>query len=207
MPADHLRTLVDAVQALRPERSRVIVGIAGAPGAGKSTLAEAVVTALGPASVLVPMDGFHLANEELARLDLADRKGAPETFDGRGFVHLLRRLRAADELVYAPCFRRDLEQAIGSAIPVPAGAEVIVVEGNYLLLPAAPWSGGRELFDLVAYLEVPEETRVTRLLVRAVEGGRDEAEARDWVYRNDEANARLVAASRDRADLVLGATV
>jgi pantothenate kinase len=149
------------------------------------------------------MDGFHLSNEELARLGLADRKGAPETFDAWGFVHLMRRFRAAEELVYAPVFYRSIEQAIASALPVPASVEVVVVEGNYLALPAQPWAQARSLFDLVAYLEVPDEVRVARLLERARTGGRDEAAARDWVYRNDEANARLIAASRDRADVVL----
>jgi pantothenate kinase len=182
---------------------RVIVGITGPPGAGKSTVAEWLVRRLGGDAVAVPMDGFHLSNEELGRLGLAHRKGAPETFDAWGFVHLMRRLRAAEELVYAPLFHRTVEQAISSALPVPAGVRLVVVEGNYLLLPTQPWAQARPLFDLVAYLEVPDETRVARLLARARAGGRDEAAARDWVMRNDEANARIIAANRDRADVVL----
>jgi pantothenate kinase len=130
-------------------------------------------------------------------------KGAPETFDAGGFVHLLRRLRTAEELVYAPIFNRALEQAISAAIPVPPDVELVVVEGNYLLLPDPPWSTGRPLFDLAIYLEVPAAVRVPRLLARARDGGRDAAAAHDWVHRNDEANARIIAASRDRADAVL----
>jgi pantothenate kinase len=182
---------------------RVLVGITGPPGAGKSTLAQALVRRLADGAVSVPMDGFHLSNEELDRLGLADRKGAPETFDAWGFVHLMRRLRAAEELVYAPAFYREIEQAIASALPVPRDTRLVVVEGNYLLLPTRPWALARPLFDLVVYLQVPDDVRVARLLARASEAGRDAAAARDWVLRNDEANARIVAASRDRADLVL----
>jgi pantothenate kinase len=197
------QTLVDQVLPLL-RGDRVVVGIAGPPGAGKSTLAAALVSGVGsPRAVWVPMDGFHLSNEELARLGLAHRKGAPETFDAWGFVHLLRRLRAAEELVYAPLFDRAIEQSIACALAVPAEVELVVVEGNYLLLPTDPWALARPLFDLTVYLDVPGEIRVPRLLERARRGGRDEAAARDWVYRNDEANARIVAASRDRADLVM----
>ena len=206
MPQDPVQTLADRVAALAPPTGggRFIVGIAGAPGAGKSTLAHGLVAALGLGrAVLVPMDGFHLSQEELSRLGLADRKGAPDTFDAWGFVNLMRRLRAAEELVYAPEFRREIEQSIGSAIPVPPEVEIVVVEGNYLLLDSRPWALARPLFDLVAYLDVPDETRVARLLDRARAGGRDEAAARDWVFRNDEANAALVAASRGRADMPL----
>jgi len=203
MPVTPVDALAETVAPLLDGR-RVIVGIAGPPGAGKSTLAADLVRRLADRrAVVVPLDGFHLANEELARLGLAHVKGAPETFDAWGFVHLLRRLQARDELVYAPTFKRELEEAINSAIPVPVEAELVVVEGNYLLLPESPWSLGRPLFDLAVYLDVPAAVRVPRLLARAREGGRDEAAAHDWVFRNDEANARRIAASRDRADVVL----
>jgi uridine kinase len=147
---------------LDSDRPRILVGIAGPPAAGKSTLAGTLATALraeyGPdASVAVPMDGFHLANAELARLGLADRKGAPETFDAAGFAALLRRLREPvdGEVVYAPEYSRVLHESIGSAIPVPAAVRVVVVEGNYLLLPRPPWDAVRATLDLVLYLEAP----------------------------------------------------
>jgi pantothenate kinase len=194
------------------EGRRAIVGIAGPPGAGKSTLAEAVVADYGPAwgagrvaggAVVVPMDGFHLSNVELDRLGLADRKGAPETFDGAGFVALLRRIRANEETVYAPAYSRVLHESIGGVIPVPSTVDLVVVEGNYLLLPEEPWSRARPLFDLVLYLDAPPAERVDGLVRRQRDRGLDEAAARDWVHRSDEANARLVAATRDRADAVV----
>lgn len=204
MPAP-VDTLADLVAPLLDGR-RVLVGIAGAPGAGKSTLAADLVHRFAEVpSVAVPLDGFHLSNEELARIGLARVKGAADTFDAWGFVHLLRRLRAAQELVYAPMFNRSLEQAINAAIPVPVDIELVVVEGNYLLLPDEPWSLGRPLFNLAVYLDVPATVRVPRLLERALAGGRDPGAAHDWVHRNDEANAARVAASRDRADVILTA--
>ena len=188
---------------------RVIVGIAGAPAAGKSTLAASLATDLratdGPtAAVAIGMDGFHLANSELSRLGRAARKGAPETFDAYGFLALLRRLRAADEpVVYAPTYSRTLHESIGSAVPVFAGVRVVVVEGNYLLLPAPPWDQVRDLLDLSVYLETPTDVRLPALVRRQRSRGLDRDAARDWVSRSDEANAALIATTRDRAHVVL----
>ncbi len=155
------------------------------------------------AAVCVPMDGFHLSNMELGRLGLADRKGAPETFDGWGFVHLLGRIRAREELVYAPVFNRVLNESIGSAMPIFPSVELVVVEGNYLLLPEDPWVRARPLYDLTIYLDVPDEVRVPRLVRRQRARGLSSAAALDWVQRSDEANARLVATTRTYADVVL----
>jgi pantothenate kinase len=202
------RTALDPL--LASGRRRILVGIAGPPAAGKSTLAVSLADALrreyGPdGAVAVPMDGFHLANAELVRLGLADRKGAPETFDAAGFVHLLARLREApeDEVVYAPEFNRSLNESVGSAIPVPARVRVVVVEGNYLLLPDPPWDRVRPLLDLVLYIDAPTPTRIDALLRRQRSRGLSRDAAHDWVHRSDEANAALIAATRERADRVL----
>ena len=199
--------LIDALGVVDPllaGASRLMVGVAGPPGAGKSTLAVALASARNGA--MVPMDGFHLANSELRRLGLSDRKGAPETFDVAGFVHLLRRLRTAypGETVYAPAFTRALEEPVAGAIPVFPQVRLVVVEGNYLLIPEGHWAHVRPLLDLVIYVDTASaESRTTALLRRARARGLDREAAHDWVFRNDEANARLVASTRSRADVVL----
>src|SRR5690606_41257743 len=145
-------------RALAAQGGRRILGIAGAPGAGKSTLAHAVVEALGEDARLVGMDGFHLAEAELHRLGRHDRKGAPDTFDALGYVALLRRLRAADErVVYAPFFDCSLEEPIGCAVPVPREVPLVVTEGNYLLVADGDWAGVRPLLDECWYVEQDEE--------------------------------------------------
>ncbi len=177
---------------------RLVLGIAGAPGAGKSTLAELVVRTVDDA-VLVPMDGFHLAQAELRRLGRADRKGAPDTFDRGGFVALLERVRAADASVYAPTFDRSLEEPIAGSILVPATAPLVVVEGNYLLL----WPQVRPLLDETWWVEVDDDLRRDRLVARHVAYGKDPSLARAWVLGSDEANARTVASGRSDADWLI----
>ncbi|WP_327266088.1 nucleoside/nucleotide kinase family protein [Streptomyces sp. NBC_01232] len=192
-------------EALAAPGGRRILGIAGPPGAGKSTLAARIADALGPErAVVVPMDGFHLARAELDRLGRADRKGAPDTFDAAGYVALLRRLRAADgPTVYAPAFDRSLEEPIAGSIPVAPHVPLVITEGNYLLHDAGEWASVRPLLDEAWYLAPAEGLRLDRLIERHVRHGKDPAYAREWVARSDEANARLVAPGRDRADLVL----
>ncbi len=188
---------------------RILIGITGPPAAGKSTLAASLARALrgefgADAAVSVPMDGFHLANTELDRLGLAPRKGAPETFDAAGFVALLDRLRACPaEPVYAPEYSRTLHESIGGAIPVPPSVRVVVVEGNYLLLPRPPWDRVRALLDLTMYVDTADSTRVGALVRRQRARGLDPQAALNWVHRSDESNAALVATTREHADLVL----
>jgi len=212
--SSHPAVLAGARSAVTPllesDLTRILVGIAGPPAAGKSTLAVTLATALraeyGPdAAVAVPMDGFHLANAQLARLGLSDRKGAPETFDGAGFAALLRRLRAPadDEVVYAPEYSRVLHESIGGAIAVPAAVRVVVVEGNYLLLPRPPWDAVRSVLDLALYLEAPAPVRVDALIRRQLSRGLEPVAAVDWVERSDEVNAALIAGTRRYADVVL----
>ncbi|MEU9144580.1 nucleoside/nucleotide kinase family protein [Streptomyces sp. NPDC048349] len=213
--------LAGRAAALAARGSRRILGIAGPPGAGKSTLAALLAEALGPeTAVVVPMDGFHLARAELDRVGLTDRKGAPDTFDAAGYVALLRRLRGSDGVaadaaeavdagtvgagtVYAPAFDRSLEEPIAGSIPVTPGVPLVITEGNYLLHDAGEWASVRALLDEAWYLAPDEELRVRRLVDRHVRHGKDPARARAWVARSDEPNARLVAAGRHRADLVV----
>jgi len=183
---------------------RRILGITGAPGGGKSTLAQQLVDALAPDAVLVPMDGFHLAEAELKRLGTHDRKGAIDTFDGFGFVALLQRLHRCDEaVVYAPTFRRDLEEPIAGAIPVPRDTPLVVTEGNYLLVGEPPWDSLRALIDDVWYVEPDEPTRLDRLMRRHMEFGRDEQAAHDRTHGSDQRNAELIASTKQWADVVV----
>ncbi|NUK39614.1 nucleoside/nucleotide kinase family protein [Streptomyces lunaelactis] len=184
---------------------RLILGIAGAPGAGKTTPAPLLVAALDGLAVLVPMDGFHLAQAELARLGRAGRKGAPDTFDAAGYAALLARLRvpAPGGTVYAPAFDRALEEAVAGSIPVDPGIPLVVTEGNYLLHDEGPWAQVRPLLDEVWYLEIDDAVRVRRLVDRHVRYGKQRAYAERWVQDSDERNARLVARGRNRADFVV----
>lgn len=210
-----VETLAERVRSVLARRpGRCVVGIAGAPGAGKSTLASAVVAALaGPRAgaepldvALVPMDGFHLAGSELVRLGRQDRKGAPDTFDASGYVHLLRRLRDRQDDVYAPEFRREIDEAVAGAVRVDAATEVVVTEGNYLLLDDGPWAGVRPLLDEVWFLDLDEDLRIARLVARHVRHGRSPAQAREWALGPDQCNAERILATRDAADVVLRGT-
>nr|WP_246284479.1 nucleoside/nucleotide kinase family protein [Nocardioides perillae] len=181
-----------------------MLGVAGAPGAGTSTFAAALAAAYG--GVVVPLDGFHLADVELDRRGLRERKGAPETFDVDGYAALLARVRQRRQLVMAPTFQRDLEQPLAGALPVPPGAPLVVTEGNYLLLDAPGWREARALLDAVWHVRVDDALRVRRLVARHEEFGKAPAAARAWVERVDAPNAALVEAASGRADLVLDLT-
>lgn len=210
-----LEEVLDRSRTLAGSGVRRILGIAGPPGAGKSYLAEELAAALGPdLAVVVPMDGFHLAQEVLETLGRAGRKGAADTFDGEGYVALLRRLRhqvaprtttdaALDGVVLAPRFHRDLEEPVGSAIAVRPDVPLVITEGNYLLRPQAPWIDARELLDEVWFLAPPQDLRQERLVARHVSFGRSREAATEHALGSDEVNAREIAATAQLADLVL----
>ena len=180
---------------------RYLFGIAGPPGSGKSTLAAALADEL--AAPVVPVDGFHLSNVVLADLGLLGVKGAAETFDADAFVGLVRRLRTAADAVDCPAFDRTIDEPTADQVRVEPDDAVVIVEGNYLLLDESPWSELVDLFDAVAYLDVADDVRVGRLVDRHVEFGRTRPEALDFARRSDEANARRIAPSRSRADVLV----
>lgn len=191
-------------EALVAAGGRVVLGLVGPPGAGKSMISAAIVEALGEhRAVVVPMDGFHLANQVLRAQGLADVKGNIATFDADGYAALLRRLaeQRADEIVYAPFFDRSLEESIGSAIRVDPQVPLVITEGNYLLSDGTAWERARACLTQCWYVDVPQDRRLHWLIDRHISHGRSPAAAREWVLRTDEANARLVAATADRADV------
>ncbi|MFF5971354.1 nucleoside/nucleotide kinase family protein [Streptomyces sp. NPDC012769] len=208
MDARDMERLTGRARVLAGGGRRRVLGIAGPPGAGKSTLAGWLADRLEGLAVLVPMDGFHLAQAELERLGRAGRKGAPDTFDAAGFTALLARLRAPEPgvTVYAPAFDRALEEPVAGSILVPPEVPLVITEGNYLLHDEGPWAAVRPLLDEAWYVDLDDRDRVPRLVARHVRFGKEPARAERWVAESDEANARVVARGRDRADLVVRMT-
>ena len=199
IPPSYLKRVED----LLSDGRRKLLGLVGPPGAGKSTLAAALRDAFASRSQVVPMDGYHLANVELQRLGRAGRKGAPDTFDSAGYASLLKRLRAQGdaEIVYSPEFRREIEEPIAGAIPVFPDTQLIIAEGNYLLLDEGSWSEVAGLLDEVWYIEVDDSLRSDRLVQRHQHFGRSREAAIAWVAGTDEPNARLIRGTQSRATI------
>ena len=195
-----LAARIAALAAARP--GRVLNAIAGAPGAGKSTLAEALVDRLGPQAALVPMDGFHLDNAILDARGRRFAKGSPDTFDVAGFEAILQRLKAGGEVI-VPVFDRYSDVSRGSARVVPPEARIIVAEGNYLLLREAPWDRLHKLWDLTVFLDVPVAELERRLIDRWHHHGLSDAEARRRAFDNDIPNARRVIDGSVAAEAVI----
>lgn len=198
--------LAETILAMvRESGDRVILGICGAPGAGKSVLAEALAAHLGPeTAVVVPFDGFHLASAVLEGTPLAARRGALETFDLGAYRSLVRRLRDRDDaIVYAPTFVRGLEEPIASAIPVPRETPVVITEGNYLLSPDPTLRAVRELLDAVWYLDTPPEIRLPQLVARHMRFGKPAVDAEAWATGSDQRNADEIEATRASADRII----
>ncbi|PKO60976.1 MAG: nucleoside/nucleotide kinase family protein [Betaproteobacteria bacterium HGW-Betaproteobacteria-18] len=205
LPDEHLPPPIcqQRIAQLLASGERKILGLVAPPGAGKSTLAETLMALYPQHMQGVPMDGFHLANSELERLGRHQRKGAPDTFDAAGFVNLLRRLKnqSSAETIYAPEFRRDMEEPIAGAIAIAPDTPLVITEGNYLLLDDWPWVQVREVVDEIWYLDVPNELRHQRLLARHMRFGRSRAQALDWIANTDEPNALRISQSRQYADV------
>jgi pantothenate kinase len=205
---DILDRLADEAIGLAEDR-RAVLGIAGSPGAGKSTLVEQLLARIGERKgrgwvAHVPMDGFHLADEQLRRIGALHRKGAPDTFDPVGYAHLLKRVAVeTDAPVYAPGFDRALEQPLAAALVVLPTARLVITEGNYLLLEHPTWLQARRAMDRVWFVDSEEALRVERLVARHVEFGKSHDAAQAWVADTDQPNADLVSPTADAADLVI----
>lgn len=188
--------------ALLSHGGRRILGIAGLPGAGKSTLAAQLAEQLGASAMVVPMDGFHLAKAEPRRLGRAERKGAPDTFDAAGYVALLGRIRQQrpGEVIYAPAFHREIEEPIAGEIPIPHDVPLIITEGNYLLMEDGAWAGVRAQLDEAWFVDVDAQQQYGQLLARHMRYGRSQAQAEAWIAQTDAPNAQRIAATAHRAD-------
>lgn len=184
---------------------RYLFGITGPPGSGKSTLAEQLGAALD--APVVAMDGFHLSNAELIERGLLGIKGAPETFAASSFVDLVRELRQPSASVECPTFDRTIDEPVADQTRVTPDDVVVIVEGNYLLLDEAPWGELAELFDATAYMDLPDDVRIERLVDRRVAFGRDRLEALEFVRRSDELNARRIEPGRSRAAVLVSPAV
>ena len=203
-----IELLAERVRAMAAS-GRVIIGIAGIPGAGKTTLARALVEMLdahGTPAAHLPMDGFHLRASALAARGLADRKGAPDTYDVDGYIALLRQVRGGLGMaVWAPDYDRDAHDVVPRRLLIHPQARAIITEGNYLGVPSSPWGAVRPLLTELWGAEASWEVARERLIARRVATGRGLDEAVAWVDTVDAANAALVAPTVDGADVLIGA--
>jgi len=205
MDSPEITQAMAALRARLVPGTRTVLGLAGAPGSGKSTFAEWIRQQFEPGqAVVVPMDGFHLGNAIIDGTPLRQRKGAIDTFDAGGYLSLLRRLVRRDEpVVYAPEFRRTLDEPVAASIAIPADVPLVITEGNYLLVEQEPWKDIRAQLDEVWFVDTPPGLRLARLVERHISFGMERAAAEAWATGPDEANAVLIQATRPAADRII----
>jgi pantothenate kinase len=187
---------------------RVMIAIAGAPGSGKSTIAEQVVKQLNEdgslSAALFPMDGYHYDDAVLEAMGRRPFKGAIDTFDAHGLRHMLERLKAnEDDVIAVPVFDRALEIARAGGRLIPQSVEIIICEGNYLLAGQAPWDRLKPLFDVTVFVDVDEDDLRARLRQRWQSFGLDEAEITRKVEENDLPNGLMIISTSTEPDLRL----
>jgi pantothenate kinase len=190
---------------LENSSERVLIGIIGKPGAGKSTLSKFLMAKLPKEFVtVVPMDGYHLSNKVLKDLNRADRKGAPDTFDVAGFISLVKRIRTEQtQNIYYPIFDRAIEESIAAQGVVTSATKVVIIEGNYLLHDDGGWEVCNDLLDESWMVDVDDDKRISRLISRHIAYGKDPEAAKAWAKGTDEVNAKLIERGRNRADFVV----
>ncbi|PZP50006.1 MAG: nucleoside/nucleotide kinase family protein [Agrobacterium fabrum] len=188
---------------------RVMIAIAGAPGSGKSAIAERVVDVLnageGVSAALFPMDGFHYDDAVLEEMKRRPFKGAIDTFDAHGLRHMLGRLKAnEDDIVAVPVFDRAIEIARAGGRLIPQSVDIIVCEGNYLLAGQSPWDRLKPIFDLTVFVDVGEDDLRNRLRERWRSFGLAEDEINRKVEENDLPNGRFIISTSTQPDLRIG---
>jgi len=198
------QALSRVTELLNNANGRIIIGIVGKPGAGKSTLSSYLIEKLPKESVaLVPMDGYHLSNKELDALGRRNRKGAPDTFDSNGYAALLQRIATSTEDVYFPIFHRDIEESIAAEGVVTAKTKIVLTEGNYLLHDQGGWKNVAPILTESWYVEVDDVVRLERLVDRHQFYGKERQAAYDWAHGTDENNAQLVEGTKELADFLV----
>jgi pantothenate kinase len=198
-----IELLVEQIQSLlNGQNPRTLIGIVGKPGAGKSTVVEEISKKFDSKTVsIIPMDGFHLSNEELISLGRRDRKGAPDTFNVEGFTSLIKRVKSDSNVDHMfPIFHREIEASIADEGMVPKESKVVVIEGNYLFSEAHGWNGIYPLLDHSWFIEIDDEIRIERLIARHVRYGKTREEAEAWSRGSDETNARFIGLTANRAE-------
>lgn len=192
-------------ELLNSSGNRILIGIVGKPGAGKSTLSAYLLKELqSPEITVVPMDGYHFSNAVLQKLGRAERKGAPDTFDAAGFAALLKRIRYENSAdIYYPIFDRAIEESIAAQGVVTTETKVVIVEGNYLLHDIGDWKEVAGLLDEIWFVDVDDEIRLQRLIARHIAYGKTPVQAEAWSRGSDEVNAKIIEQTRSRADAVI----